>query len=113
PPIVYAALGTAVFFAVQNHNEYRRFADAYRLRTDGNPATADPFVGRYADNSLRALRDFYRRNRDFALILGALGYALTAVEAYVDAHLKHFKISDDLSLLPCPRLFAFGAGAAV
>ncbi len=105
-PIVYAALGTAAFFVVQNHIEYRRYQNAYRIRTDGDPTTIDPFVGRYADNSLRAIRDFYRRNRDFAIILGALGYTLTAVEAYVDAHLKHFKITDELSVRPSPMFFA-------
>jgi hypothetical protein len=104
-PVVYAALGTAAFFVVQNHLEYRRYASAYRWRTDGDPTTLDPFVGRYADNSLRSIRDFYRRNRDFAVILGALGYALTGIEAYVDAHLKHFQITDELSMLPYPWFF--------
>lgn len=93
-PIVYLALGTCVYFVVVNHHDYMTYKTAYsnkaRNRTDN--------YSRYTAPQLLAFRDFYRRNRDFSIILLGLGYALTAIEAYTDAHLKHFSVSDNLTL---------------
>lgn len=83
-PLVWAGIGTCVYFAIDNNNQYLYYQQAYI----DNPQNA----------GLRVFRDSYRRNRDFSIILGALAYTLTAIEAYTDAHLKHFDVSDDLSL---------------
>jgi hypothetical protein len=40
--------------------------------------------------------DFYRRKRDFTLVLMGLGYLLQIVDAHVDAHLKEFKYNPNL-----------------
>ncbi|MEM9680813.1 MAG: DUF5683 domain-containing protein, partial [Bacteroidota bacterium] len=34
-PIVYAALGTGVYFYIQNNNEFNRYRDAYKRRLAG------------------------------------------------------------------------------
>jgi hypothetical protein len=60
----------------------------------------------------RALRDFHRRNRDFTILLTAVGYALVAVEAYVDAHLYYFDVSDNLSMAIRPGVQAIGPAQA-
>ena len=36
-PIVYAALGTGVYFYVWNNDNYNRYRDAYKLRINGKP----------------------------------------------------------------------------
>lgn len=100
-PIVWAGVGTAIYFIQYNHREFSR----YRGLTE----TADePLRLQY-----RALRDYHRRNRDFTILLTAVGYALVAVEAYVDAHLYYFDVSDNLSMAIRPGVQATGPAQVV
>lgn len=102
-PIVYVALGTATYFVISNQNQYTRFQKAYRLRIDNNPNTIDEFADRFSNpQQIKVYRDYYRRNRDLSIIFGMIGYSLNIIEAYVDAHLKHFDVSDDLSIKITP-----------
>lgn len=47
---------------------------------------------------LKRGKDFYRRNRDLAIIASVGVYALCMIDAYVDAQLYDFDISPDLSM---------------
>jgi hypothetical protein len=57
--------------------------------------------------------NFYRRNRDYMIILGGAFYGLQIVEAYVDAHLQSFDLSEDLSLRLRPTLLPDPSGTLV
>ena len=57
-----------------------------------------------ADIVLKQAKDYFRRNRDFTVILSGLAYALNIVDANVTAHLKDFDLSDDLSLSVQPSV---------
>jgi hypothetical protein len=96
---VVGAFGAVTYFTVSNHIAMQRYVSALRSRAanDNKPPPDDPYPG-LSDESLRRFRDFYRGNRDLTVIIGVACYALTAVEAYVDAHLRHFTVSDDLAL---------------
>ena len=41
---------------------------------------------------------YYKKYRDIAIMVGALVYILNIIDANVEAHLKTFDVSDDLSL---------------
>jgi len=93
-PIVYAGLGTLGYFTYRQHVFYVDANDDYQATvTDANPA---------GNSSLRANRDFYRSNRDLLIIFSTLGYVVQIIEAYVDAHLQPFDVSDDLSWYVAP-----------
>ena len=64
-----------------------------------NPLNA-PGKGRrsFDDDQLRQIRDGYRRDRDFYIIVSALVYALNIVDAAVFAHLREFEVNDKLSM---------------
>ena len=89
-----------------NNRGYKRFKNAYTLLSDfeQNPGkypggvSKDEFGGRYSASFLKNLRDSYRRNRDLSILLTAAVYAFQAVDAHVDAHLKDFDVSDDLTV---------------
>ena len=49
-------------------------------------------------------RDRYRRWRDMSFFVMVGVYALSVIDAYVDASLSEFDISDDLSLHVSPTL---------
>ena len=56
-------------------------------------------------NRLKEWQNRSRRNRDLAIAVTAIVYALTLVDAYVDAQLFDFDISTNLSLNVQPQLY--------
>ncbi len=108
-PLVYGAIGGALL-AVSDRNklylDYQNiYSDKLRARDDTTFAATydDPFPG-LSPESMQTARDNVRRQRDTFVFLAVLAYALNGVEAYVAAHLKHFDVSDDLSLRFSPTL---------
>ena len=54
---------------------------------------------------LKDRQNMYRRYRDISIVVGVLVYALSIIDAYVDAQLFDFDISDDLSINIEPQLY--------
>nr|WP_026977554.1 DUF5683 domain-containing protein [Flavobacterium tegetincola] len=96
-PIVYGAIGTGIYFYSTNNSEYHRYRDAYKQRLKG---LDDEFKGQYNDATLISAQRTFQRNRDLSLIVTIGLYVLNIVDANVDAHLKQFNVSDDLSFRP-------------
>lgn len=112
-PIVYGALGlsgSVFWFNLQN---YRDLRFAYKAKIEAHPKT-DP-LGQVIpgdstnyrkikpellildETALRTYRDEYRRNIDYSALVFILLWGLNVVDATVDAHLKAFDVSPDLS----------------
>lgn len=103
-PIIYATIGTLVYFAHYNNTEYQRFSDAYKYRLDGDSTTVDEFsTTNLSATDLKTQKDYWHRNRDLCIIGIGLTYVLNIIDAYVDAHLFYFKISDQLTLHYLPQ----------
>jgi hypothetical protein len=109
-PIIYGGFGGLVYSSVFNDLKCQTYRDAYLLRLDDDPNTVDEFDGVYSDANLRELIDFYQRNRDLSLIFTGVLYALNIIDASVDAHLKDFDVSDDLSMKVRPSVQTMGPG---
>ncbi len=111
-PIVVGGFATTIYCIDWNNRGYQRFRSAYRLMsewelsTDPNKPTVSPdeFNGRYSSSFLKNLRNSYRRNRDLCIILTAGLYILQIVDAHVDAHLRDYDISKDLSVSLTPAI---------
>lgn len=104
-PIVVGGLASMIYVIDWNNRGFQRFKKAYTLRADydQNPdkypnGPADEFGGRYSTTFLKNLRDSNRRNRDLSILLTAGIYAFQAIDAHVDAHLKDFDVSDNLTV---------------
>lgn len=105
-PIVIGGMVSMGYVIDWNTRGFKRYKDAYALRADfdKNPGnypdgvSKDEFNGRYSASYLKNLRDAYRRNRDLSIILTAAVYAFQVVDAHVDAHLKDFDVSDNLTV---------------
>lgn len=96
-PIVYAAIGTSLYFYIDNNKKYHNYRDAYKRRLAG--FNDDQY--QYLDDSrLIAAQRFYQRNRDLSLLVTVGFYILNIVDANVDAHLIQFNVSDKLSFQP-------------
>jgi len=100
-PIVYAGFGVIGYFIITNRDYYLKYNDAYicSANADNDPdfECDDPLAENYSTNDLQQYKDFYRRNTELSVILGAVWYLLTLVDATVDAHLSHWEVNDNLS----------------
>tara|TARA_B100001093_G_C26776419_1_gene992594 strand:- start:332 stop:859 length:528 start_codon:yes stop_codon:yes gene_type:complete len=96
-PLIYMSIGTALYIAKWNQNEYKTYRKAYEYRTDGYEETVDLYLNQYSEANLKTIKDYHRKNRDLAYIITASLYALNIIDASVDAHLFNFNISEDLS----------------
>ena len=112
-PIVVGGFATTIYCIDWNNRGYQRFQKAYRLLSEyeSNPdptlypnGSPDEFNGRYSASFLKNLRNSYRRNRDLCIILTAGLYILQIVDAHVDAHLRDYDISRDLSVSLTPAV---------
>ena len=103
-PIRYLGIGTALYAAKWNQNEYLHYRKAFEYRTDNNDNTIDEYEDRYTETNLITIKNYYRKNRDLSYIVAAGIYLLNIIDASVDAHLFNFQINDDLSFNIQPQL---------
>ena len=108
-PIVYAALGTGIYFYIDNTNEYKRYRDAYKSRlagfdTDefwGVDVNGDPLpTAQISDDALIRAQRSLSRNREVSLLVTIGIYALNIIDANVDAHLLQYNVDENLAIKP-------------
>ena len=101
-PVVYATIGTSLYFALSAQKNYTNYKTAYVNRIDGG--VKDPNYTNISDENMLSSIDFYKRNRDLSYIFMGLFYVLNIVDASVDAHLFTFPKNDNLSFNIQPTL---------
>ncbi|MBR5855063.1 MAG: hypothetical protein IKY87_05270 [Paludibacteraceae bacterium] len=124
-PIVYGGLMGCVYAVTWSNNQYVGYKEAYR---DIYYDIQNGMVSDSPDKSYNAilpegytiasmgganayqsrLKDWQNaslRNRDLSILVSVLVYALSLVDAYVDAQLFDFDVSNDLSLDVTPQLY--------
>jgi hypothetical protein len=102
-PVVYAALGTTTVIFFRNTKQYREARDAYINAIDGDQTNdfeiPQPYYSiKDQPDRIRSFRNQVRQNVDYTVLFFILFWGLNVVDAAVDAHLKTFDVSDDLSL---------------
>ncbi len=98
-PIIYAGLGATTYGWHYYRTQYLHFREAYRMRTDGDSSTIDPYdpslpngMPKYSEATLLEIVSYYRRNRDLMVMAAGGVYLLNVLDAFVDAHLADFDI---------------------
>ena len=130
-PIVYAGLGTALYFVYYNANVYFTVHDNLNSRVAGDSTPQPQYLvlnqilskttidlNTFSKEDLIQIEDEYRKYMTISIIVGGVIYALNILDAVMDAHLYSFDVSDDLSLNVRPQLFQssmtqFGAGVSL
>ncbi len=108
-PIFYGGLVGCAYAYSWNNQMYRDYAQAYLDLMDDDPTTKSyeqmlplkySIEGQESrfQETFRRKKDYYRKYRDLSLFCMIGVYLLSVVDAYVDAHLSVFDISEDLSL---------------
>lgn len=104
-PIVYGALGTSAGVFLYNLKNYRDTRFAYRVKYNMQYNFTDSALYSSIRANLRPLdiealkyyRNSFRRDIDYSVLFFILLWGLNVVDATVDAHLKSFDVSPDLS----------------
>lgn len=105
-PIIYGALGVTAGVFTYNLKTYKRLKEAIILRSDNDPLN-DTLVFKdfinLSTESIRSYRNSFRQSVDYSVLFFIAFWALNVVDATVDAHLKSFDVSDNISLRIKPR----------
>ena len=108
-PIVYGGFLGFSYAISWNGRYYTDYSNGYKDIMDDDPATdswknflpygQNPETAdqEWLKTVLKRRKDFYRRYRDLSIIGTVAMYALSMVDAYVDAQLFDFDMSQDLS----------------
>ena len=120
-PLVYGGFVGCLYAMSWNNSQYKDYSQAFLDLSDKDPATAsynkflhlgvqitDDNKQRYLD-IFQKRRDKYRRWRDLSFFVLCGVYALSVIDAYVDAELSVFDISKDLSLKVRPTVIGNNA----
>lgn len=128
-PIVYLAFGGGMYTYYLNQIKYKDFLTAYEsfYDMDKNSSRFGQLLPGITSDSTRIVRvrnlfntesqyiaarrdaierqkNYWRRNKNLAIIVAGFIYTLSIIEANVAAHLKTFDLSDDLTLRIEPRV---------
>ena len=93
-PIIYAALGGLGYWGVTNQIKYKYYSNNLKSQVTYS-VNATPYKN---IDDLVTQKKYYQKYRDISIMLGALVYLVNIIDANVDAHLRTFDVSDDLSL---------------
>ena len=121
-PIFYGGFMGCIYALSWNNTMYKDYSQAYLDMVDSDPSTAsyNKFLhlgvqitennkARYVE-LFKNRKDKYRRWRDMSIIAMVAVYALSVIDAYVDAELSEFDISRDLSLKVSPAVIPSQTG---
>ena len=96
-PLVYGAMGTSLYFYIDNNKKYHDYRDAYKRRLEGYNDDNYQFLD---ESRLIAGQKFYQRNRDLSALFVVGFYVLNIIDANVDAALIQFNVNERLSMRP-------------
>lgn len=114
-PIVYGGFLGCAYALTWNNQMLRDYSQAYLDIMDDDPDTKSyqkmlplnySIAGR--EDQFKTIfknkKNYYRKYRDMSIMAFAAVYALSVVDAYVDAELSGFDISEDLSMRVRPAV---------
>lgn len=108
-PIIYGGFVGCAYALTWNGQMYSDYSQAYLDIMDDNPST-DSFLDLlppgypvesnmdYLKRVIKRKKDYYRRYRDMSIFIFVGVYAISVIDAYVDAELASFDLSKDLTM---------------
>lgn len=114
-PLVYGGFLGCLYAMTWNNTMYRDYSQAYIdiMDSDENTKSYENFLPVNYDvqsnqtrlqEMFQRKKDYYRRYRDLSIFVMIGVYALSVLDAYIDAELSSFDISRDLSMKVQPTV---------
>lgn len=107
-PLVYGGfvgLGLVYNFNNQYYKEFLKESQFRKASTTPDDVSLYSQYDGISAAQIFSAKDFYRRNRDLTLYGSFLFYGVQVIDAYIDARLATFDVSDDLSLKMKPSIY--------
>ena len=118
-PIIYGGFVGCAYALSWNGKMYKDYSQAYQDIMSDNPQNNSymNFLGpgisqdevlsdlSYYQSLFQRRKDLYRRQRDLSIFAFIAVYLLSIIDAYVDAELSNFDISNDLGMTLEPTIF--------
>ena len=101
-PIVYGALGITAGVFFHNIKQFKEARDAFTNASDGDTSNdyliPQPYYSvKDQPGRIKTFRNQVRQNVDYSVLFFILFWGLNVADAAVDAHLKTFDVSDNLT----------------
>ena len=105
-PIVYGAYGLMIYFIDFSSGQYKYLKQEYIYAVDGDESTTSELMlnSGWGEDDIKSERDLYRKRMELSYIGLAAVALLSGIDAYVDAHLMGFDVSEDLTMKVKPKL---------
>ncbi len=102
-PLVYAGVGIPTYLFFRNLKQYREAKQAFNLASDNDVSNdiliKEPYYSvRFQPDRIRVFRNSVRQNVDYSVLFFVIFWGLNVADAAVDANLKTFDVSDDISM---------------
>lgn len=101
-PLVWGILGGITYFTFDTQSTYHELRDAYATIVNGG--TPESPYDAFDATRLKSYRDTFRGYTEKWYLALGVTYLLNVTDAFVDAHLTRFDVSDDLSMRIKPAL---------
>ena len=98
-PLVYGAIGTSIYFYVDNQKQYNMYRDEYKNRLAGSQSKSE-YLNRLSESQLISAQKQFKRNSDLSLLCAMGFYVLNIIDANVDASLSQFNVNNRLAFKP-------------
>lgn len=111
-PLAWGVIAIPAATFIYNNDYYKKTKFAYEARykaqlgDSSSLASIDPELTNLNIYSLQNYRNMFRRNRDYSILWIILAWGLQVLDATVFGHLKHFNVSDNLSMQIHPQINA-------
>ena len=105
-PIVLGAYGLMIYFIDFSSGQYKFYKQEYINCVDDNPGTVSLLKTQkgWGEDDIKSERDLYRKRMELSYVGLAAVALLSGVDAFVDAHLKGFDVSEDLTMRVKPKV---------
>jgi hypothetical protein len=101
-PIVYGGIAGCIFWVSRQAKSTKQYNQYLVQRTNG--ITLPTGIERYSTAQLESIRNTHRRSVQLASFVTMMVWGFTILDAAVDAHIKPFDISENLSMQIKPSI---------
>ncbi|WP_017494578.1 DUF5683 domain-containing protein [Flavobacterium sp. WG21] len=98
-PLVCGAIGTSIYFYVDNQKQYNVYRNEYKNRLSGNQSNSE-YLSNLNSSQLISAQKQFRRNSNLSLLCAVGFYVLNIIDANIDASLSQFNVSKQLTCKP-------------
>lgn len=104
-PIVYGGIAGSIYWLASSAIKTKEY-NGYLIKAAKNEPLP-PNIAIYGTSQIESIRNTHRRNVQLATFVTVMVWGFTIIDAAVDAHIRPFDVSDNLSMQIKPSIHQF------